>query len=69
MPAAKPLMSAETAADIHDISVTLKLLLAQQLSRPGIPFDAVLGQVFGEGGYENMKRFLDAGPGDLRAVA
>lgn len=75
MPSPRPLMTEQTAADIHDIATCLKLMTAQQMVRPGIPFDDVLGQLFGGGGYENMKRFLDQasrtdpGTGELRAVA
>lgn len=72
MPAARPLMSPQAEADIHDIATCLKLLVAQSLAGPGIPFDAVMPQLFGEGGYAHMKAFVDRaapGTGEVRAVA
>lgn len=80
MPAARPLMSPETARDIHDISVTLKMILAQQMTRPGIPFGEALNQLFESdrdhgvlynrvSAWTDNSRQCGTGPADLTAVA
>ena len=69
MPAARPLMSPQAEADLHDIATCLKMLVAQSLASPGIPFWESMSRLFKEGEYEGAKAGIDAGPDRLRAVA